>query len=430
MSPFKLGVIAIILIVVAGLLVMNRNSLMTKTRSGTTLKIHFPRGYRLQTDLSQVKVNYVPVGVVSSVDAQDDGSAMVSVKVDKDIPAKIRTEPTAVIRPTTLLGGNYFVDLVPGGRRGTFSGTIPPARTKIPVELDAVTQALQPSALKGLQHTVDNLDGTLKNGGKSALDRLLADAPDTLEPASGVLESARGDNPDTDLPQLVKGLQSSSAVLSRKHGQLDSVVTDLTATSTVLSENREQLSSSIAQLPSTLDSADKGLKRLDSSLVKLRDTADEVRPSVRELNTTLKRLDPVLAKAGPFTSKVNKLLVDTEPLVDQLVPVSRQADSVLKDVRGPVLDRVNGPIKRFILSPYKGSGAYKHSQSDEPMYVEAAGAITNLNKVSSFLDPNGYAISIQLGFGLGTAGGLPVSPEALLDALTGPQTKNSPQEDR
>ncbi|MGW6356374.1 MlaD family protein [Streptomyces sp. NPDC055092] len=403
---------------------------MTKARSGTTLKIHFPRGYRLQTDLSQVKVNYVPVGVVSSVEAQNDGSAMVSIKVDNDIPAKIRTKPTAVIRPTTLLGGNYFVDLVPGGSRGAFRGTIPPTRTRIPVELDAVTQALQPSALKGLQHSVDNLDGTLKNGGKSALDRLLTDAPDTLEPASKVLAAARGDNPDSDLPNLVKGLQSSSAVLSRKHGQLDSVITNLATTSTVLSENREQLSTTLDQLPSTLDSADKGLKRLDSSLAKLRDTADGLRPSARELNTTLKRLDPTLAKAGPFTSKVNKLLADAEPLVDRLVPVSRQADTVLKDVQGPVLERVNGPIKRFILSPYRGSGAYKNSQSDEPMYVELAGAVTNLNKTASFLDPNGYAIAIQLGFGLGTAGGLPVSPEALLDALTGAQTKNSPQEER
>ena len=58
------------------------------------------------------------------------------MEVDKDIPAKLGTAPTATIRPTTLLGGNYFVDLKPGGDPGEFHDVIPVAHTTLPVELD------------------------------------------------------------------------------------------------------------------------------------------------------------------------------------------------------------------------------------------------------------------------------------------------------
>jgi hypothetical protein len=51
------------------------------------------------------------------------------------------------------------------------------------------------------------------------------------------------------------------------------------------------------------------------------------------------------------------------------------------------------------------------------MYKELGGAVSNLDRVSSLLDSNGYAIAIQVGFGLGSAGGLPVNPQVLLNEI-------------
>ena len=54
---------------------------------------------------------------------------------------------SAAIRPTTLLGGNYYLELEPGGDRGPLRGDIPLALTELPVELDKVALALQPDLL-------------------------------------------------------------------------------------------------------------------------------------------------------------------------------------------------------------------------------------------------------------------------------------------
>ncbi|MEU0466077.1 MULTISPECIES: MlaD family protein [Amycolatopsis] len=417
-SSLKLGVAFIVLVLVVGAALFGKSRILTTLKPGDTISVHFARNYRLQPYQSQVKIAFAPVGVVTGVEEQTDGSALVTVKLDSGTLPKLRSKPTAVIRPTTLLGGSYFIDLQPGGAAGDLAGgTIPVERTQLPVELGQVAGALQPSALAGLQHTVGNLDQTLRDGGAQAIDQLLADAPGLLVPAADVLEAARGQNPGSDLTELVAGLESTSARLSAQQGQLDSIVTNLHTTSSVLGAESGQIAAAIANLPDTLRSADAGLRRLDTSLGKLRDTADDARPVARQLSETLNHLDPVLVRTDPFLRQTDALLVDAEPLVRQLTPVSRQTTAVLNDLRGPVLDRLNGPVRTFLYSPYHGSGEYAQSHSDVPMYQEIAGAVANLDKTASLFDPNGHAIAIQVGFGLGTAGGLPINLQHFLDQL-------------
>ncbi|MPY81461.1 MAG: MCE family protein, partial [Actinophytocola sp.] len=59
------------------------------------------------------------------------------MKLDNGTLDKLGTEPSARIRPTTLLGGNYYVHLEHGGAEGAFDDeTIPLTRTTSPpVEL-------------------------------------------------------------------------------------------------------------------------------------------------------------------------------------------------------------------------------------------------------------------------------------------------------
>lgn len=429
LTPFQLGIAFIAVVLVAGALVMNKNSISATLRSGQTFQIHFPRNYGLQPDLSQVKVNFVPVGEVTGVQREPDNSALVTVKVNNGIPRKLRTRPTAVIRPTTLLGGNYFVDLIPGGPAGAFSGTIPEKQAKLPVEAGTAAQALQPSALSGAQRSVGALNQAMKNDAGSALDRLLGDAPGTLKPAGQVLSGLRGSNPKTDLPNLVSGLQSTSSVLTRQQGQLDTVVSNLQATSSALGSDSGALETTLANLPGTLNTTRTGLASLNVTLGKLRDTASTAGPSVAQLNTTLRHLNPVLVQARPFLTDLNGLLVDLPPLLQELVPVSQQGTTVLDNLRGPVLNRVNGPVKQFLLSPYKGTGPYATSNTTQPMYKEAGGMVSNLDEVSSLMDSNGYAIAIQVGFGLGSAGGFPVNPQVILDHILS-QSASTPREGR
>ncbi len=139
---------------------------------------------------------------------------------------------------------------------------------------------------------------------------------------------------------------------------------------------------------------------------------------VRELNTVLATADPVLVKAQPVVSQLRGVLVDARPLVQDLVPAGRQATTVLDDLSGPVLDRVNGPVRQFVLAPYHGTGPYAAASSDKPVYQELAYMFTTLAHSSVLSDRNGATIALQPGVGAGTVGGLPISLEQLLVQLS------------
>jgi phospholipid/cholesterol/gamma-HCH transport system substrate-binding protein len=417
-TSIRLGIGLIVLTLVAGYALFHKNEILTKLRSGETIQIHFAAGTHLVPYLSQAKVAFVWVGVVTGQDRHSDGSAVVSVKVDNGTRAKLGSEPSAVIRPTTLLGGNYFVDLVPGGDHVPFIGTIPKARTSLPVELDKIAAVFQPAARSGLRGATRALDGTLKAGAGSALDQLAADAPGLLRPTAGVLRAAQGTDPYVDLTGLVTGLDTTARVLTAKQGRLDDIITQLHATTSVLAGRSDELANTLALLPDTLHSTKAGLASLDVSLGKLRDTADSARPVVTALNTTLEHADPMLIAARPVVRQLNVLLTAGEPLVQQLVPTTRGATSALRAVEGPVLDRVNGPVKRWLLSSYHGAGPYAGTGSNKPLYEEIAYMFANLDRTSAMVDHNGHAIAFEPGVGPGTIGGLPISIEQMFTVIT------------
>lgn len=416
-SPLQLGVGFLVLALLAGVVLFQKNRIMTTLSPGDTITANFARDYRLKPFETEVKVAGVPVGVVTSVERGPDTTADVDLKLDSGTLEKIGTEPSAEIRPTTLLGGNYYVELHPGGGRGELRGGIPRGRTKTPVELDKVAAALQPPALGGLRSSVHRLDSTLGQDGQQALKDLVRHAPDTLGPTGSVLEAARGTRPNEDLPQLVGGLQSTARVLSEKQGQLDGIVNNLDATSGTLGRQSGAVADTVHDLPQTLRTARGGLSDLNGSLHELRRTAGPARPSVQELDRLLTNTDPVLVRARPVVHDTRQLLHDARPAVRELVPTSERATGALEDVRGPVLDRLNGPVMHTVLSPWRGSGPYEGGGADRPFYKELAYMAANLNSTSKMTDRNGASIAFMPGVAPGSVGGLPISFEQLMRQL-------------
>lgn len=418
MSPMQLGIGFLILVLISGVGLFQKNRIMTTLSSGDSIEATFARDYRLKPYETKVKIAGVPVGVVTSVSRAEDGTADVSLKVDGGTRDKLGAAPSAAIRPTTLLGGNYYVELLPGGGPGELRGPIPRERTETPVELDKVAAALQPPALQGMRTSIHQMDATLGQDGQRALEDLVRHAPDTLEPAGKVLDSLRGTHPDRDLTQLVEGLQSTARVLNSEQGQLDGIIGDFNTFSATLGRQSEPVAATLHDLPETLITARAGFQHLNGSLTELRRTAGPARPAVRELDSLLANADPVLVKARPVVRDLRGLLVDARPLVQDLVPASERTTAVLDDVRGPFLDRVNGPIMHTALSPYRGTGPYEGTGSNRPLYQEAAHMISALDNTSKMTDRNGAAIAFQIGVGPGTAGGLPISFEQLVKRLS------------
>lgn len=423
-SP-RIGLALAVVAAVTGLAV--KPAVQSALRSGDTIRAEFDGNYQLHPNESKVKLDGLAVGVVTGVGRSDHGTVIVSMKIDKGVREKLGTAPTARIEPTTILGGIYSVDLQRGGPTGAPAGVIPVSHTSTPVELDRVLEALPQSARTGLRHTVGNLDATLADGGGSALDSVLRDAPPTMRTGGQVLAAARGTHPDTDLSTLVGDLDSTARALDRTDGQLGDIVDDLATTTSVLAREREPLATSIATLPQTLTATRSGLADLGATLDRLKTTAPAFRPSAQRLGPLLARLDPVLRQTRPLVADLRPTVADARPLVDRLVPTSTQATSVLDDVRGPVLQRLNGPIIHDVLSPWHGTGGYegggRAEQADHTFYQELGYLVARFNNLSKSFDQNGNFVNFHLGTGSTGVllGGTPLNLTQLLQHILGQQ---------
>lgn len=409
LSSLQLGAVLVTGGLVVGYGLFHKAQILATLHPGDKVKVDFSRDYRLKPFISRVKIAGVPVGVVTGV--KRDGSAVeVDLKVDKGVRGKLGTAPSAAVRPTTLLGGNYYVELRPGGDPGTFSGAIPVARTTIPVELDRVLESVGPEQRKGLQTLIGKFDSTLRPEGSGALTSFLHAAPSTLQPAGSVFDAFRGSNPGSDLTDLVSGLDSTARVLTAQKGQLASLLVDAAGTTKALSVQRDSFATTLRDAPDSLAAARQGLQALGLTLDEVRITAPKVRASVRSATGLLAEAGPVLAQARPLLADLRPLAADLRPLLHDLVPVTTSATGVLSDVNGAVIQRLQGPILSTVLSPYRGS---------TPFYQELAYMFAGLDATSDLVDRNGATIAFDPGGGVQSVGGTPVK-----DPLPGQGTRS------
>ncbi|HEX4258626.1 MAG TPA: MlaD family protein [Streptosporangiaceae bacterium] len=395
LSAWKLGLGFLVGVLIIGWAVFNKAQITTWLTPGETVKVNFASDYRLRPYFSQVKIAYVPVGMVTGVEQADDGSAVIDVKLYGSNRDRLGSMPSATIRPTTILGGNYFLDLEPGGDPGRFKDEmIPKDRAHLPVELDKVAKALQPDALIGMKGTITKFDETLQGGGTAALQRLAADAPSSLGPTGQVLDALRGTDPDHDLTNVVHGFEATARELAEPKGRLDSILNDLASTSAVFGNRSQDFSTTLDELPGALHSADRGLHRLNTTLDVLHDTAKDIRPEAQELDSTLKKLNPVLERARPVVHHLRNVLEDARPLLENLVDNTSDLQDVLDDLHGPVLNRVNGPISDLILGSYHGHGPYAQTVTDKPVFEELGYAVADLDR-ATMMSKNGSGIAFE-----------------------------------
>jgi len=354
-----------------------------------------------------VKLAGVKVGVVTDLERTDSDGQRVTMKLDHGTRAKLGSMPHANIRPTLVLGGTYYVELVPGGddRAADDGSTIPVSRTTLPVELDKVLSAVTPDASESTQRTVASLDETVRKSRKQ-IDHFLVTGPRALGPASSVLHAVAGTRPDTDLTTLVSSTQKAAAALTRQDGQLGTIIDDLATTTSALTRARTALSRTIADAPQTLGTTRAGLADLDATLDRLRTTATSLRPSAKALDQVLAELGPVLQTARPVIADTRSVARDARPVVEDLVPTAQLAKGVLDDIKGPVLDRAKGPITAAVMAPWHGTGKYDGGGNDHPLYKEMGYLFSNTASVFQFHDHNGASGRLMAGVGLSSAGGI------------------------
>ena len=392
MSVTRIGAVAAVLCLVAGVLLFFKTPIMVALRSGETVTVDFHRDYKVRENVTRVKVAGVPIGVVTDVEQHGDG-ARLSLKVEDGIREILGSEPSAAIRPTTILGGNYYIDLTPGGDRGeALSDVIPVERTTVPVELDATIGMLSRPAREAIRRDIKLVDTTFNGPATPALREFVRSAPPSLRSSALLLEAVAGTEPATDLTKAITGLESVSRQLTEDQGALVESVQGLASLSSTLSRQSTAISSSVAQAPATLRSTRTGLADLSGLLDEVTATSKSAMPSVRALTQLLRNSPDDLRTLRPVVSDLRPLMEDLDPTAQQALPAARNLQRVVSDVRSPVIDRINGPIMRTLNSPVAGNGS--------PLgYQQVAYMFTILNLNSMTTDSNGAMINFQPGIG-------------------------------
>ncbi|WP_243794890.1 MlaD family protein [Saccharopolyspora gloriosae] len=418
-SPLVIGAVLLVAVLVVLFGVYQKERISTTLASGDEVQAEFDRQYRLVPAKSDVKMAGVVVGTVTDVEQDAGGKALVSMKVWGDTTDRLGSAPSAIIRPTTLLGGAYYIELQQGDAHGRYGGEpIPADRTSVPIELDKILAAIPGRAQDSIRNTTRLTDESLRAGAGENLGNVLEHAPQTLGPAGDVLSSARGTRPGEDLYGIVPDVAAIAGTLTERDGQLGHTIDSLGDVSATLSTVRRPLADSIAALPETLTSTRRGLDDLHGSLNRLTDTAGNARPAVQELGPVLAKADPVLREARPMVAELRPLLQDAQPVVDQLVPTADRATSTLDLVRGPVLDRINGPIANAVMSPWKGTGAYEgNGGTGHKLYEEVGYLAAHTANLSQYGNKNGRMLGLALGAGVSTVGGKDPGTAEFLQSL-------------
>jgi len=419
-NHFRLGAALYLGLALTLIVLAVKPQLVSMMDSGETITAEFSSEYKLRPFDSTVKMAGMSVGTVTDVERTDEGTALVTMKIDEGVTDKLGSEPRAEIEPRTLLGGRYAIELFQQGGAGqTFDGHIPLDHTGVPVELDTVLEALPEDARSALQGLVRKAGPTLHES-RDELTGLLEGAPNTLGPGADVVSAARGRHPQRDLSELVDHLDTTAYVLTRTDGQLDSIVTDLDTVSAALARHRNDLAVMLDELPITLRESGRGLGGLARSVTELQETATSLRPSAPRLRNLLVELEPTLEVARPVLRDLVATLRQARPAVRELVPLADQATAILRTVRGPVLRRFKGPVMDFLLNPWKGTGYYEDSaqgyQADHLVYEELAYMATNIDRASMGQDQYGSTLAFQSGTGLNSAdlGGVPFTVEDIV----------------
>jgi phospholipid/cholesterol/gamma-HCH transport system substrate-binding protein len=416
-NPRRIGATTLILVLVLGVALFQKQKLETIfSPGGEQVRAIFASDYRLRPYITKVKVAGVPVGVVTGVDQTSHGQALVTMKVDGGTRDKLGSEPSAAIRPATLLGGNYYLDLRPGGDPTPFSGTIPVSRTTVPIELDSVLSALQPDIRTSMRGTIDKVGQTLNATTQADLRQLVAEAPTSLQEMTPVLTSLEGTQPSVDLTRLVTGLEATARGMTQTDGALKQALTGLGSLGSALGNSGPALRTAVGYLPGALETARTGLAALDHSLAEVRSVSQTSRPTVQALNAALGNLEPALAATRPLMANLVPTLQDLNPVVQDLLPTSQTAVGVLADVNGGPLQRLNGPIMHTLLAPWRGGAGtlYAGDGNSTPFYQELGYMAAGGSASATMTDRNGATLHFQPGLGFGTISGLPISLERLL----------------
>ncbi|HET8674037.1 MAG TPA: MlaD family protein [Thermoleophilaceae bacterium] len=417
MSPFRAGLVAVVLIAIGTYFAFEKR--VPFTSSGYQLKAVFENATNLHVN-SPVRIAGVEVGTVKNVSGYKDSNgtptnaSLVTMSLSKNA-LPIHSDATLKIRPKLFLEGNFFVQLSPGSpsARDLGSGsTIPMTQTAAPVQIDQVLTSLQADTRANLQTLLkgygDAIDGKPRPGedadqlpslrgltAAQALNRSLNYSPQALRGTALVNQGFMGEDPH-DLSNLVAGTQKVAAALDANEGVLQDFITNFNRTMAAFAAQQTNLQTSIHLLGPVLTKAHSALFHLNQSFPPTRAWAREILPGVRETPATINASFPWIAQARQLVSPselgglVNQLrpsIHDLAGVTDESLKLIPQLDLINRCATGVILPTGDVPINDGFLS------------TGLPNYKEFWQSMVGLSSESQNFDGNGQYTRFQPGGG-------------------------------
>jgi ABC-type transporter Mla subunit MlaD len=396
-SPFKAGMIAIVIVAVAVFFGFSRYN---PFHQPFELKAAFKSANNLQPR-APVRVAGVTIGQVKSVEPMKGGKgAMVTMQIEKSgLP--IKKDAVLKVRPRIFLEGNFFVDINPGtpSAPNFKSGdTVPMQNTSTPVQFGQLLTALQSDTRQDLQTFLyEYAQKGLGNGGAQAYNQGLKDAPGAFRNSSIANDATLGQQPH-DLSNLERGQQRLAKSLTTNPFALRDLITQLNTTFAALNSQSTALQASIPALNDTLRVGVPALRSLDAALPSLRAFAREALPGTRSSGPTLDASLPFITQLRLLSrpQELRGLVHDLRPTIPALAKLNQGSIGLLNE------NRALSACQNNVLLPWvqKGVPNPEEPQIDgQPFYKSSAHGLVGLASESRLNDANSPFVHIQAGSG-------------------------------
>jgi phospholipid/cholesterol/gamma-HCH transport system substrate-binding protein len=413
MSPFRAGLLAIIVVAVASYFAFSQTNPFSKPYHFTA---YFKNANNLKPN-SAVRIAGVEVGKVKSVEPADPktGAAAVEIEVmDKGLP--LHKDAQAKIRPRIFLEGNMFVDIQPGSPDAPTlksGGSIPASQTAAPVQFEQVLRVLQRDTRSDLQTLLQEFAKGLDGGGAQAFNRSIKFWKPAYQYSSLANDATLGTEAH-DLSKLVRAQGDVFKSLSEDEQALGDLVTNLNTTFAAFASEDENLRAAIPALDRVLKVGSPALASLNDSLPSLRQFARDALPAARSSLPTIRESMPFVTQARALVSKAElrglaadlrptipalaRLNANTIPFLDQSRALSACTSNVLAPfATKPIPDPIfNIPNSNFLHDSNHGfvglAGESRINDANTPLFHVQQGAgpfsvvqtSANMGKLVSF----------------------------------------------
>jgi virulence factor Mce-like protein len=395
MSPFRAGLLAIIVVAVASYFAFSQSNPFSKP-------YHFTAYFRNANNIkpnAPVRIAGVEVGKVKSVSPADPktGAAKVEMEIaDKGLP--LHKDAQAKVRPRIFLEGNMFVDLQPGTPESPIlksGGSIPASQTAAPVQFEEVLRVLQRDTRGDLQTLLKEFAKGLNGGGAEAFNRSIKFWKPAYQYSSLANDASLGEQPH-DLSKLVRAQGQVAHSLSADERSLADLVTNLNTTFAAFASKDQSLRAAIPALDNVINVGNPALASLNDSLPSLRQFARDALPAARSSRPTIEQSMPFVTQARALVSEkelrglardlrptipaLAKLNANTIPFLDQSRALSACTSNVLvpfanKPIPDPVFNIPNSSFLHDTNHGFVGlSGESRINDANTPMFHVQQGA--------------------------------------------------------